>query len=176
MDLRLRRREILYQVHRAREGDRTVFHLRRRRQEDATESKTEVVPLEIDRLGSGEFVVGSPAGPRRGYAVRRGDAIWVELGGATFRFDVDRGAAGRRTSARPDVVASPMPGQVLRVLVEPGQRVEKGDTLLIVEAMKMQIEITAPHAGIVRKLPFRDGAKVEAGIQLAEIEPETGSS
>ena len=71
-------------------------------------------------MARGEFLLDGPAGPRRGYAVRDGDAIWGHWAGTTFRFDVARGAGGRAARAAPAAVTSPMPGQVLRVLVEVG--------------------------------------------------------
>jgi biotin carboxyl carrier protein len=64
-----------------------------------------------------------------------------------------------------------MPGQVLRVLVEVGETVEQGQPVMVVEAMKMQLEIAAPHTGVVRSLAVGPGDKVAPGIPLAEIEP-----
>jgi biotin carboxyl carrier protein len=171
VDLKLRRGEIRYQVHRAGDGEGTTFHIRQGR--EGEEHAPSVLPAAVEPLGDGEFRIESPAGPRRGYAVRDGDAIWVELGGATFRLEVDRGPGRRRGSGRPDAVSSPMPGQVVRVLVAVGDRVQRGETLLVVEAMKMQIEIAAPHDGTVRRLPFAAGDKVDAGVELAEIEGES---
>ena len=176
MDLRLRHGGLSYQVHRAREADRVVFHVRRHRDDDDGDGSDVVLPVDVQRLGDGEFVVDSDAGPRRGYAVRDGDAIWVEFAGTTFRLEVERGGRGGCAGAGPAAVASPMPGQVLRTLVEVGDRVEKGQTLLVVEAMKMQIEIAAPHPGVIRNLPFGPGAKVDAGVPLAEVEPETAEA
>jgi 3-methylcrotonyl-CoA carboxylase alpha subunit len=63
-----------------------------------------------------------------------------------------------------------MPGQVRQVLVNEGDTVESGQPLLILEAMKMEIRISAPHAGIVARLLVREGQTVERGQQLAEIE------
>ena len=67
-----------------------------------------------------------------------------------------------------------MPGQVLRVLVEVGDVVEKGQALMVVEAMKMQLEISAPHAGKVLSLAVAPGDKVAPGVPLAEVEAEVG--
>ena len=67
-------------------------------------------------------------------------------------------------------VLSPMHGVVLRVAVEPGQSVQAGDLLMIVEAMKMENEITAHRAGVVASLAAAAGATVEVGAVLATIE------
>ena len=172
MDLRLRRGEVSYQVRRAREHSRMVFHIRCHRNDEDGDVPAAAVPLEVEPVGGGEFLVDSPAGPQRGYAVRDGDAVWVQFAGATFRLEVDRGGGRQRTGRGGAAVASPMPGQVQRTLVEVGDRVAKGQPLLVVEAMKMQIEIAAPHAGVVRELPFPAGASVDAGVPLAKVEPE----
>jgi biotin carboxyl carrier protein len=63
-----------------------------------------------------------------------------------------------------------MPGKVVRVLVAPGDQVEAGQGLVVVEAMKMQNEMKAAHAGRVATVPAKEGATVAAGEILATIE------
>jgi biotin carboxyl carrier protein len=80
---------------------------------------------------------------------------------------------GRRHGAleaegRQQVVA-PMPGKVVRVLVEAGDRVEAGQGLLVVEAMKMQNEIRSPKGGTVERLHVKEGQPVNAGEVLCII-------
>ncbi|MGE5647301.1 MAG: biotin/lipoyl-containing protein [Acidobacteriota bacterium] len=67
-------------------------------------------------------------------------------------------------------LASPMPGKVVRVLVAEGDRIEAGQGIAVVEAMKMQNEMKAPRAGRVVSLTAREGATVAAGEVLAVIE------
>jgi biotin carboxyl carrier protein len=67
-------------------------------------------------------------------------------------------------------VAAPMPGKVVRVLVGPGENVQAGQGLVVVEAMKMQNELKAPRAGRLKSLSAREGATVAAGEVLATIE------
>ena len=69
-----------------------------------------------------------------------------------------------------DVLASPMQGTVLKIAVETGARVEEGALIAIIEAMKMENEITAHKAGTVRALPISVGASVASGDALAVIE------
>lgn len=66
-------------------------------------------------------------------------------------------------------VLAPMPGKVVRVLVAPGDTVEAGQGLLVVEAMKMQNEMKAARAGSVLNLSAREGATVAAGEVLVTI-------
>jgi biotin carboxyl carrier protein len=63
-----------------------------------------------------------------------------------------------------------MPGTVVKVHVREGDEVEEGQVILVLEAMKMEQSVTAPHAGRVASLPYAEGALVPAGAVLAEIE------
>ena len=67
-------------------------------------------------------------------------------------------------------ISSPMPGKVVRLLVEEQQTVVAGQSLLVVEAMKMQNEVRSPKAGIVTQILARAGATVHAGQPLAVVE------
>ena len=65
-----------------------------------------------------------------------------------------------------------MPGLVLKVLVRPGQRVRAHQTLVVIEAMKMEHAIEAPHDGIVRKVHCAEGGRVSEGAPLIELDKE----
>lgn len=67
-------------------------------------------------------------------------------------------------------ITSPMPGKVVRVLVEVGASVEAGAGILVVEAMKMQNELKAPKAGVVVSIAAQAGTTVSAGQVLAVVE------
>lgn len=66
-------------------------------------------------------------------------------------------------------VLAPLAGNIFRVMVTPGQQVEEGDTLLVLEAMKMETQISAPHAGIVGAVNVREGDVVTVGENLVTI-------
>lgn len=67
-------------------------------------------------------------------------------------------------------VLAPMPGKVVRVLVAEGDIVERGQGLIVIEAMKMQNELKSPKAGRVVSLAARDGAAVASGQILVAVE------
>ena len=67
-------------------------------------------------------------------------------------------------------VLAPMPGKIVRVLVQAGEKVESGQGLLVVEAMKMQNEIRSPKSGTVERLLVKEGQPVNAGETLAWID------
>ena len=71
--------------------------------------------------------------------------------------------------AEGEVVKSPMPGNILKINVTVGQKVNEGDTLLVLEAMKMENEIAAPKAGTVAQIIVSKGAVVETGAPLVVI-------
>lgn len=77
-------------------------------------------------------------------------------------------AAGGRGGRQ--IVAAYMPGRVVSVAVEPGQAVEEGQALVVLEAMKMQNEIQADRTGTVTKVHVAPGQAVEGGDPLLEIE------
>lgn len=79
------------------------------------------------------------------------------------------GAAGTR--AGPAVLKAPMPGLVVRVLVIPGQAVEAGKGLVVLEAMKMENELRATTSGVVQRVVVSAGQPVEKGQPLVEFVP-----
>jgi biotin carboxyl carrier protein len=109
------------------------------------------------------------------YAVTILGAGEVSVNGRVFHIDVfdPRELRGRRSAADssgPQSIAAPMPGRVIRVLVEPGQDVAAGEGLIVVEAMKMQNEMKAPRAGRIAAVKTVGGATVSAGDVLLVIE------
>ena len=68
-----------------------------------------------------------------------------------------------------EVVKSPMPGNILKINVSNGQKVNEGDVLLILEAMKMENEVVATKAGTVAQIVVATGAVVETGAPLVVI-------
>jgi biotin carboxyl carrier protein len=83
----------------------------------------------------------------------------------------------RRERARPSIAAAglqrvmaPMPGRVVRVLVKVGDLVEVRQPLVVIEAMKMENELTSPKAGTVKEVPATEGQSVEAGRLLVVVE------
>ena len=70
-----------------------------------------------------------------------------------------------------DVMAAPMPAKVVRIAVAPGDAVTEGQTLVVLESMKMELGVTAPRDGRVRKVGAVLGVIVPAGTALVELEP-----
>ena len=81
----------------------------------------------------------------------------------------ERAATGSSGGGGGDTLASPLQGTVLKVAVEQGAAVEEGALVCVIEAMKMENEITAHKAGKVSELPIAVGASVASGDTLAVI-------
>ena len=105
-----------------------------------------------------------------------GGALKLQSGGAEYTAEVfdPRAWRGRRHGALesegPQQISAPMPGKVVRVLVQTGDRVEAGQGLMVVEAMKMQNEIKSPKSGVVERILVAEGQAVNSGEVLAWIE------
>ena len=146
---------------------------------------------EYIEISAGRFRIGD--GPERGANVEtpqpgvysvlldgRSYQARVEEGVVTvngFRYEIevrDPRRWSRKDAARAgegvQTLAAPMPGKVVRVLVSPGDTVEAGQGLLVVEAMKMQNEMKATRAGRILTVTAKEGATVTAGEILATIE------
>ncbi|MEJ2369118.1 MAG: biotin/lipoyl-binding protein, partial [Acidobacteriota bacterium] len=67
-------------------------------------------------------------------------------------------------------IRAPMPGRVVKLLAQVGDSVEKGQGIMVVEAMKMQNELQAPFDGTVKEIRVEEGASVDRNVDLAMIE------
>lgn len=68
------------------------------------------------------------------------------------------------------VVEAPMPGNIFKIQVKPGDTITKGQSVIILEAMKMENNIASDYAGTVKRIFVKEGASVQAGAKLIEIE------
>ncbi len=106
--------------------------------------------------------------------VRAGRERFVAVAGEVYHFAPESGAPaahGIATVASPEIVA-PMPGRVLQVLVQPGDRVAAGDGLLLLEAMKMENRLVAEAAARVSEVRVAAGEMVDGGQVLVVLSYE----
>ncbi len=119
-------------------------------------------------------VVGPPfaGGGGRGAATGAGGAAGARK---APKRGADRRSAGKsRSAGGPDTLESPLQGNMWKVLVKQGDTVEEGQLLCIIEAMKMENEITAHKAGTISELPISEGAPIQAGAPIATIKSAEG--
>lgn len=106
-------------------------------------------------------------------------AVHFELNGQPREVRVRDESAAVKVQARekadpddPTHVGASMPGVILKMFVESGDRVEKGESLLVAEAMKMETSVQAPQSGVVERLAVKEGDRVDGGDLLLVIAPE----
>nr|WP_246344593.1 biotin/lipoyl-containing protein [Conexibacter arvalis] len=118
--------------------------------------------------GALEVVVDGVA---RRYAIAADAAdgrLWIGRGGWQLELEPAR-AGGGDLSAAGDSLAAPMPGTILLVNVSDGDAVRAGEVLVVMESMKMELSVTAPHDGVVAGLTVSPGDKVALRAVLLEV-------
>jgi biotin carboxyl carrier protein len=130
-------------------------------------------------ITDGRFVVDGieTLPPRHAYAVADGNRRWVFLHGEVYEFEVGQQRKHRAYSVqnrphgagRPGSLAAPMPATVVRIDTAAGAVVKRGQTLLVLEAMKMELPIRATSDGTVSVVNCRVGDLVQPGVSLIEI-------
>ncbi|AOJ84628.1 3-methylcrotonyl-CoA carboxylase [Burkholderia savannae] len=109
------------------------------------------------------------------FAIAR-ERLWLQLDGIDHAFAI-LNRAGRASAGAADsdgVLRAPMNGRVIAVDIDEGATVSAGQTVMVLEAMKMEHAITAPFAGKVASLGARAGEQVAPGQVLAQLEPQAG--
>ncbi|QXZ12203.1 acetyl/propionyl/methylcrotonyl-CoA carboxylase subunit alpha [Pseudomonas sp. AO-1] len=121
---------------------------------------------------SGEALVVEHDGVRRVLrAIRQDDSLYLQWDGELRRIQTyDPISAVDASHSHQGGLTAPMNGSIVRVLVEAGQSVEAGAQLVVLEAMKMEHSIRAPHAGVIKALYCQEGEMVSEGSALVELE------
>ena len=128
----------------------------------------------VTRLAPGAFLV--TVGDRRHVVYVAGPPSdrWAFWNGEVFRSAGDErehshGLAGARGESRP-ILTAPMPATVIKVLVTEGTHIRKGESLVVLEAMKMELPVRALAEGTVTAVRCREGDLVQASQPLVEME------
>ncbi len=125
-------------------------------------------------LQTGQISLRFAGQPLTLYFATDGNQKWVSLNGCTYNLQKPspRRSAFHQSQAAGEQVRAPMPAQVRAVQIVAGDTVEKGQVLLLLEAMKMEIRIKAPVEGHVVNLPVAAGQTVDKDQLLAEIKTD----
>ena len=153
-------------------GTTTILHARRHGAawEIGQDAITQTASLHDDPAGRTLLRFGEATWPVTVLAAP--NAVVVVLHGVTHLFDlVDPLTPPRADVAGGGRVMAPIPGRVASVLVQPGDAVQRGQVLVVVEAMKMEITLAAPEDGIVSAVRCAAGDMVEEGVELVHFEP-----
>jgi 3-methylcrotonyl-CoA carboxylase alpha subunit len=127
--------------------------------------------ITIEGLDLAEYELSDGVRRHRVFVAGGAETREVFIDGRVFRFEVTSGDQPRRKSAAShgDTLTAPMPGTVVKVLVAPGQQVRRGDVLMKLEAMKMELPVRAPHDGSVKAVHCNEGELVQAGVRLLDL-------
>ena len=139
------------------------------------EQQQKVVVTDVELANAsiaGDQLVLEHAGIRQRFpALRVNHTLYLEWRGELHAItEVDFIAQAAAGSQQQGGLTAPMNGSIVRVLVEPGQAVEEGATLVVLEAMKMEHSIRAPHAGTVQNIFCAEGDMVTDGMVLVELD------
>jgi pyruvate carboxylase subunit B len=95
----------------------------------------------------------------------------VTVNGKTYQVELQEstGAPVTANSGQGQPIKAELPGKVIRILTSPGSVVAEGDPLLVLEAMKMEMQIASPAAGTVQTVDVSEGEQVAAGVTLVTI-------
>lgn len=145
---------------------------------DGTTRPPDGSPL-VTRIADGVFRVEQDGRRDIVYVAGPPEDRWFYWNGRVFRRPFERAPHARRAqSSAPgaQALSAPMPATVLRVLAAQGDRVRKGDSLVVLEAMKMELPVRADADAVVRDVRCREGELVQPGTVLVELEPWTPQS
>ena len=132
--------------------------------------------ISVDGMGTARAVAGGDGEVRvgdepssRAWVAADGDARWVFVDGVVHRLEAVGREARRRGGGHHGTLMAPMPATVVRVQAAVGQAVARGDVLIILEAMKMELPVKAPADGTVTAIHCREGELVQPGVTLVEL-------
>ena len=129
------------------------------------------LPVEVREVRPGVGVAQVGGLTLQFFSARQAEVLHLHALGHTYAFSQAGESVAPREAEGGDVRA-PMSGVVTRVLVEPGQRVQAGQGLYVLEAMKMETVVHAPRSARVRRVLARAGDQVEGGASVVELEEE----
>ena len=101
------------------------------------------------------------------HVAKSGDIWWIHFEGKVYT--VNSSESGASSSEELGGLTAPMPGTIQQIIVKKGQKVRSGQTLIILEAMKMEHKIKAPKSGEIISINYSVGDRVDMGVNLIEI-------
>ena len=125
----------------------------------------------VRALGDGWFLVEDGETRWRVAVATEAGSTWVFVNGQVARIESESATGTRSARKRGDAgVMSPMPATVVAINAKPGQAVTEGETVIVLEAMKMELAIKAPRSGVVKAVRCAKGDLVQPGVNLLELD------
>ena len=145
---------------------------------DADGETIEVTIRSADQDDTYYVTVGEQTFTLPGHLAHR--VAFTKIGGERLlqydgkEYHIAEASRGRAPQNQAGDLRAPMAGTIIQVLVEAGDHVRAGDTLMILEAMKMELPITAPHDGTVDCILYTEGNQVAPGAELVRLHTHEG--
>lgn len=125
----------------------------------------------VSPSADGRWIIRHAGETHMGSSARTAFELWTGVNAATASWQAENASSRpRHKGSSVDALRAPMNATVVRVHVAAGDTVAEGDALVVVEAMKMEMPIRAPHAGVIRVVYCREGELVSASAVLVELE------
>jgi acetyl/propionyl-CoA carboxylase alpha subunit len=107
-----------------------------------------------------------------GTVLKQGGVLWAHINGRTLVYESESAKSQKKKHLieDPAKIFAPMPGKIIKVLCEEGDKVSKDQTLVVMEAMKMEYSLKIHANGTVRKLNAKAGAQAALGDLLVDVE------
>jgi 3-methylcrotonyl-CoA carboxylase alpha subunit len=154
-------------------ADVKVVRLERQGESVRISIDDQVYDVQVNDVRTDEVVFSVNGMTHTAFVASAGTTHYVAIAGDVFELKKpDLRRAQRKQQHGEDNLSASMPGQVTRVLVNEGDTVQRGQPLIVLEAMKMEIKIAAPHDGRVTKVLVKPGQVVERGQGLIEMTNE----
>ena len=160
----------IYEIH----GERHTVSLTKNKDGYLLTRGDKISPCALDPLGDHRYALNYNGHRTICHLVTGPDATFVHLAGRAWRIDrIDplEEAGQSAGGARSDIAAAPMPGTVISVHTSVGDAVQEGQTLMIVESMKLETTITAWRDGIVAEIHYAAGGTFPLKAPLVTLEP-----
>lgn len=132
---------------------------------------TSVSEITIDAgAAPGELIARDGDRVSRLYGLAAADRIWIFHGGQVFELPTEAERSGSRATHAHGSLTAPMPATVVAVNVKRGDSVRRGDVLIVLEAMKMELPVRSPGDGTVTAVHCRAGELVQPNVSLIDLE------
>ncbi len=135
------------------------------------------ITLQLASMGEHLMVVTIQDKPHPVHLVVDKETVWVFIHGKPIMVQKQEEETGApiasAASAAESAIEAPMPGKILKMLVQEGEKVQAQQRLFILEAMKMENEVVAPQEGIVKKIYFQENDLVSLGQVIIELDYTT---
>ena len=159
-------------------NDRTHLVSSVRRADDITlDIDGHLLDVRYQRLSKHHVELAVNGAVYQAYVAQDDSRLFVHLDGKVWQLDaLDEFNDANDSGVSGGCISAPMPGVVIEVYVEAGQRVDEGNTLMLIESMKLQTEIKAMAAGVVKKVGAESGSSFNKGAVLVEIAADKESA